>query len=174
MESFLRYLSPKEKYEERYDRQTIKGTQIYLEGARKIVSSDELKKIEDDMSDEQKNHEIKRLMNVYLYFYKGDRWKKRSLTIKEWMDLDRDRDYRYEHVWETAEPNPKKTCCHCNCSSHKVTGKVFMHKQNDINFKDGEFVLFVYECLKCQKKVLNLLMVIHMISINTAQIAISP
>lgn len=152
MEPFLRYLGPKEKYEERYDRQTIKGAQIYFEGARKSISSDKLKEIKEDMTDEQKIHEIKRVMNVYLYFYKGDRWKKRASTIKEWMDADRDRDDRYEHAWETAEPNLKRTCEHCGCRRHKVMEKVFMHKQHDKDFKGGEFVLFVYECLKCQKR----------------------
>lgn len=152
MEPFLRYLDPREKYEDRYDRHTVERCLWFYEAGRKALDSKDLPKEIKKMSLEEREHEMRKVIHMQVYCYKGSRWENREQTINEWMQKDKDRDDRMEHVWETAKPKLNRTCEKCFGRRHKLLDKWFSHKKNRRDDDDSQHVLFLYECSKCKHR----------------------
>lgn len=153
MEPFHRHLRPREHYEERYDRQTVERCLWFYEAGRKALDmKDDLPKEVAKMSKEQRESEMRKVIHLQVYCYKGDRWEKREKTINERIQRDKDRDDQMEHAWETAEPKLNRTCEKCFGKRHKLLDKHFSHKKNRPDDDFSQHVLFFYECSKCKHR----------------------
>lgn len=128
-------LKSKQHYSDLYDRFTV-------EEGRRIVSQpydvDSIRKeIKKKKIDEKEAvRAIIAAKNLYLYFFKGDRFKKKEKTIQEWMRRDEARDKFFE---EATAPEDI-TCLTC--------GRLMFvsSKHLNIGINDEDTVLFFYDC----------------------------
>ncbi len=131
----MTYLKTKQHYDDLYDRFTV-------EEGRRIVSRPldvetirkEIKKQKID--EKEAARAIIASKNLYLYFFKGDRYKKKEETIQEWMRRDEARDKFFE---EAAAPEDI-TCLTCGRLMFVST------KHLNIGIDDEDTVLFFYDC----------------------------
>ena len=150
MTPFYRHLKSREHYEEIYDRSTIERCLWFYEAGKIALGKRDLPEEIAKMPPEKRELEMRKVIHIQVYCYKGDRWENKEKTINEWIQRDCDRDDRMEHAWETAEPKLNRTCEKCNGRRHKVLDKWFTHKKNQRDDDFTQHVLFLYECFKCK------------------------
>ena len=138
----LRYLKEESHYNDLYDLSTIEECLRIVESFRnawKKQSNDENLK---NLSAKKKSKHFSFLLNWKLFFVKGERFKNRSSTIREWIDRDRSFDTKLENIKEPGD----NECQHC-------------YKRMKIVFKglydfslDSPRILFFFECSACHKR----------------------
>lgn len=131
-----RYLKERSHYEDLYDRLTVE------EGRRmeKIWNEPEIIGTKKNMHvtcEVQTRHSG--LVNLYMYFWKGDRYKNRSATTEEWIQRDRERDAHYDSTNMTR-------CCR-NCSEDMKLLDKILHIAFEEKKKD--YVEFIFRCDGC-------------------------
>lgn len=135
----MEYLHDMQSYIDRYDLQTIEICLNHCKVLQKAVDeksdSEEFKKY----TKRRFLQEIQKVLNLYLYAIKGQRYQNKAKTIQEWMDRDR----REQEKYDNALPPVGITCKKCY-SPTEVTSK---NLQN--SFEKNSQVLFMFRCIKC-------------------------
>jgi len=123
----MKYLQTHNYYNDLYDKLTIENCRQWEKSA--------LKNFENE---KDKQFKI-RAFDIMLYFIKGEHYKNKAETIKEWMDRDRRRDHKLDSI-----SNPSLKCKFCEQEMELV------HK--DISTKDHKFeiVVFHFRCKECK------------------------
>lgn len=135
------HLKPDSYYEDLYDLHTIEECLDWYWKMKDGFTKDRKKKFAK-YTDEKFNEEINKCINLLLYNIKGERYKNKSKSIKEWIEKDRFIQEKYD----SAIPPPGILCKKCH-SSTKITSKD-LHG----SFEPDSKVLFMFECLKCKKR----------------------
>ena len=136
------YLKDKQEYIDRYDLITIEECldtySRMINGINKAKSKGKFKKY----SKKEFEGEANGLANFYLYFVKGERYKKKEETINEWMAKDRLLQEKQDNT-----PEPRGIYCLKCGGETKLTTK-HLHE----TYGDNPHMLFMFECLKCKKR----------------------
>ena len=128
-----KYLKEKSYYENRYDLYTIEECLDHTKNWQKALDG--------ILNEEERQKGINLGLNLHLYHIKGERFKRKSVTINEWMTRDRNRDAKLENTLE-----PQATCFNC--------GKKMRNIHKDLHDWDNSSlrVLFMFECDFCKKR----------------------
>ena len=129
------YLKEESFYSDRYDIGTIEQCLHSIESWREKMSKKQV--VGKAPSEEQKLQ----VMNLFLYFLKGDRFKKRASFVRECMNRDQERD---ELLRNASKPSEVR-CPNC------FGGMEVMSKELHENMKGLQRVLFLLECPACKK-----------------------
>jgi Zn ribbon nucleic-acid-binding protein len=126
-------------YIDLYDLLTIKECLRTIESSKKPLKSDPEKGKKKSPYDTKKINTL--VVNIIISFKKGERYKEKSSTIREWMEEDRRKDEFVAHAIE-----PANTRC-SNC------GERMKSTSRDLYDLEGSKmrVLFFFECPACQK-----------------------
>lgn len=125
----MKYLKDEAYYSDLYDLLTIKDCLRSKKSAIKVPPK------------KTKNKRIKPIsltLDFFTYYVKGERYRKRSETIDEWIRKDRERDEKVE-----SAVVPEISCDYC-MTEMGMTLKDLHH--------DDEKVMFWFECPKCKKR----------------------
>ncbi len=137
------YLKDENYYSDRYDLLTIEECLRHMEFYRGKSSLDSAN---DEYLAKLSKEEIERVFKFAsefsLYFIKGDRYKKRSSVIREWMTRDSKRD---ETLQDAQEPRNIR-CPDCSKSMSIILKDLY-----DLDGESGR-VLFFFECPTCKKR----------------------
>lgn len=134
-----KFLENEDHYKYRYDLQTvIESLRLYW-GLRKNLDAkrDELKEMTQEKFDDQANKAASYATNAF----KAEKFRKRTETIKKWMDRDR----KLQEKYDLAIPPRNILCKECS-SPTQITSKDLLDTLND----DSQ-VLFMFSCTKCKK-----------------------
>jgi len=143
MISSYTHLKPGYYYSDLYDRLTV-------EECRRLKKRGILEDHTAIETDKSKKDKIKKEFTVrvvvptMLYFVKGERYKKKSETIREWMERDEVKDKKLENAIVPTNIFCKK------CGSEMTATLKHLHGDE---LKGQEQVLFFFECLnKCKPR----------------------
>lgn len=130
--SHIKYLKDKSEYEDSYDRETVRQclwAENYVPKEKTPLSVDE-------------KRAVKMVLILSLYLTKGNRYKERDATIKQWMEDDRMRDEKVEYT-----PIPENvTCKFCD----KPMKFIDSHLSIDFDRKGRDHMKFYFGCKECQ------------------------
>lgn len=133
----IKYLKDDFYYNDLYDLGTIEEC-LWWENS--FLNSDLNKDVKNKKMTPQQQGALKRHMaDFMLYFIKGQRYKRKSETIREWISRDRERDEKLENA-----PIPSVLCETC----HKPM--ICDHKHLDWNIDKPDRVLFFLSCKPCK------------------------
>ena len=133
------YLKDKKYYEDLYDLHTIEICIDWVKLALKKCKED---KAFDKFPKEDKIRGKNILIELPLYYQKGERYRNREKTINEWIEKDKIKQDKYD---ETKEPDGI-FCKECNWAM-KLEGKSLY------DFSDEPLrMLFFFECPNCHKR----------------------
>jgi len=138
-----KYLKPESYYSDLYDRLTIEECRR-LE--KRGISEDHIA-VETDKSKKdkiKKEFTVRVVVPTMLYFVKGERYKKKAETIREWMERDEAKDKKLENVVTPTDIFCKK------CGSEMAATLKDFHGDE---LKGKERILFFFECPnKCKSR----------------------
>lgn len=133
------YLKDKQYYEDLYDLHTIESCFDWIKLAVKKCDTDkDFQKISKKEQIRGKNI----LVELPIYFKKGERYRNKEKTINEWMEKDRVKQEKLDNSKE-----PKNIFCEkCNWEMQSTTKSLY-------DFTDESLrVLFFFECPNCHKR----------------------
>ena len=135
-----KYLKDEAYYNDLYDLFTIQECLSCIESWNNALKEKSNAKELKKYSKEDKARHFKSVLNMKLFYLKGERYKNRSSTIRKWIDRDR----RLDEKLDNAQDPQNVSCSHCG-------------KRMDIMFKDlydhdSLRVLFFFECPACKKR----------------------
>ncbi len=87
---------------------------------------------------EDKQVKIK-VLDVMLYFIKGEHYKNKAETIKQWIERDRKRDQKLDSI-----STPSLKCKFCEQEMELV------HKDISTKYRKFEIVVFHFRCIECK------------------------
>lgn len=133
------YLKDKQYYEDLYDLGTIESCIRWINLAIKKCNED---KTFEKFSEKEKVRSKNILIELPIYFKKGERYRNREKTINEWMEKDRNK----QEMFDNAKEPENIFCDKCNWAM-KVIDK------NLHDFSDEPLrVLFFFECPNCTNR----------------------
>lgn len=138
----IKYLQDEQHYIDRYDLRTIEECLGYLKTFEKGFQKGRDLKQFKKYTDKQYKREGQKVINVIINTIKGERYKNKAQTLKEWMDSDRKQQEKYDN----AIPPSGIICKSCN-SPTAVIDKDLLH-----SYEENAQVLFMFECIKCNKR----------------------
>lgn len=135
------YLNDEQYYIDFYDLHTIEECLDYFNSIRDGFIK-ERKTTFQKYTDEKFEGEVDKCLIRMLYVIKGERYKRKEKTIKEWMDRDRIMQEKYDNT-------PPPWNIHCKeCGSD--TTMTFKDLHN--SYEPDAQMMFMFECVKCKKK----------------------
>lgn len=138
----MQYLKDEQHYIDRYDLHTIEECLDWYwklkDGFEEKRNAPEFKKYTKEEFDKEVHKGTSYTVNVISI----ERYRHKAETIREWMDKDRE----IQEKFDNATPPEDIYCKEC-FSRTKVTSKDFLHSG-----EDNAQVLFMFECIKCQKR----------------------
>lgn len=135
----MQHLKDKQYYEDLYDLGTIESCIRWINLAVKKCNED---KTFEKFSKKEKIRSKNILIELPIYFEKGERYRNREKTINEWMEKDR---IKQEKIDNTKEPE-NIFCNKCNWAMETAT-------KNLHDFTDEPLrVLFFFECPNCHSR----------------------
>lgn len=137
-----RYLKEESYYNDLYDLFTIQDclrTVEFWSNALKKTSND---KELNNLSSKERARYFSSALNMDLFSIKGERYRKESSIIREWMERDR----RFDEKLDNTQEPQDITCPQCD----EKMGVVF----KDLYDGDNNYsrVLFFFECHACKKR----------------------
>ena len=135
-----KYLKEEAYYNDLYDLFTVQECLRSIEFCNNTFKEKRNAKELKKYSEEDKARHFRSALNMDLFHIKGERYKNKSSTIREWMDRDR----RLEEKLDNAQDPQNVSCPQCG-------------RRMDIMFKDlydhdSLRVLFFFECPACKKR----------------------
>ncbi len=128
------HLKPHQYYADLYDRLTVDRCRR----VERIFDEMETPELEEKDIDEKEVERTKAAMKrLVLYFESGDRYEKRSETIRKWMDADRAKD----ELLESAKAPEGIRCLTCRSLVEPTFKDLWSHDD-----KKPDRVLFMYDC----------------------------
>lgn len=137
-----KYLKDESYYDELYDHFTIEECRRW-EDEKKLDDLLSLKDEDPKKAAIRREYFAKVVIPLSLYFMKGERYKNKSKTVREWADLDKARDEKAENAVEPASIRCLGCSSFMNCTMRDL--------HIDIDDKNDR-VLFFFECPECHKK----------------------
>lgn len=135
----MQYLQDEQHYIDLYDLFTIKRCLQWEKSASQI----ELPPLTGKKLKKRQGAPIKAsLTNLSIYFIKGDRYKAKASTIREWMDND-----RRKQSFLDSTPSPQNVHC-SECSTLMKSTTKTLDEPNEKLMR----VLFFFECPSCKKR----------------------
>lgn len=138
--SDYKHLKDEQYYTDLYDLITIKdclGTIEFYSKPLKATSE-----LEKKMSPDEVKRGKMLVTDISIYFKKGERYRNKASTIREWMQRDKEKD---EFVEKTPEPK-NISCSHCGNRMKSTMKELYDHGDDKMR------VLFFFECPICQKR----------------------
>ncbi len=135
----MNYLKEKQYYEDLYDLLTIEDCLNWVEIWKDKVIKDK-EKINDFELADAKGF-VGGLLEISLYYKKGERYRDREKTINEWMEKDRVEQEKYDNA---KEPSPI-FCPDCNWAMEFESKTLYNLSEKPLD------ILFFFKCPKCQK-----------------------
>lgn len=133
------YLKEKQYYEDLYDLHTI---EICIEWVKLALRKCKEDNAFEKFSEKEKIQGKNILVELPLYFEKGERYRNRERTINEWIEKDKIKQDKFD---KTQEPDGI-FCKECNWAM-TLEGKS-LHDFSDEPLR----MLFFFECPNCQKR----------------------
>ena len=125
-------------YEDLYDKHTVEDCRSWI----RICTTNGMPKGAEKLSDAEQRRLCNAVIELPLYFRKGDRYLKRKETIENWMEDDKKRDN-----FIASHPAPTAYCPKCNKKMELVVNELDWH-MNNINLR----MLHMYRCDPCDEK----------------------
>ena len=135
-----KHLKDEQYYINLYDLLTIKDCLQTINFYSKPVKATSL--LEKKMSPQQVKKAKILVLNIAIYYKKGERYRNKASTIREWMDKDKQKD---EFVEGTSEPT-NILCSHCGYKMKSTDKDLYDLDDNKMH------VLFFFECPSCKKR----------------------
>lgn len=133
-----RYLKDKSYYEDLYDKHTIEDCRDWI---KRILDNEDIESLKKESKEEQAKA-LAYLIDLPLFFRKGDRYLKREETIQGWMNRDLLKD-----DFVNSHSAPIVYCKKCNQRIELIISEL----KSDINDKNLR-MLFLYRCTPCNEK----------------------
>ena len=135
------YLNEEQYYVDLYDLHTIGECLDYFNSIRDGFIKDR-KTAFQKYTDEKFEGEVDKCLSRMLYFIKGERYKRKEETIKEWMDRDSLMQEKYDNT-------PPPWNIHCKkCGSDTTMTYKDLHN----SYEPDARMMFMFECVKCKKR----------------------
>lgn len=131
----MQYLKEKQEYIDRYDKWTVESCRDHERFTRDAFMKSDNK--------EKEKMSVDGLVNFFMYFHAGNRYKNKDVKIREWMDSDRIKQEKYDNT-----PAPDPVFC-------DTCGSKMWHTFKTLE-SDYKRVLFYYDCKEecsCRKAV---------------------
>lgn len=136
--SYMTYLKDEIYYFELYDKHTIEKCRRYEVQLRSHSGkSSDAKVAQEDVE------QVRLLVALAMMYVKGERYRNKAETIRQWMDCDRKRDEKLT----TAVAPLYIRCLGCSSFMECTERDLFTHLDEK---KDR--VLFLYQCSHCEKR----------------------
>ncbi len=143
-----KYLQDPEYYEDSYDRITVDAGRRHQVSFEKIYN-DLFEKFNDE--DPKSPRSVLHFNILYMAIVGSellDRYDQREERIREMMAEDEAKDARLRNARLQTEP----LCQHCGNKGLRIIYKSFMHRGSSRKYTDREEVLFMLECIHCEKR----------------------
>jgi predicted RNA-binding Zn-ribbon protein involved in translation (DUF1610 family) len=137
------YLKEASYYNDLYDLFTIKKCIRIIESWKKSYNERDKDPDLRKFSEKEKETGISSVLNLNLYLEKGERYRDKNKTIREWVERDKTLQDKYDNAQEPQEI----TCPAC----HKVMVCTFKTLEDYSN--EPVRILFFFECQDCKKRV---------------------
>jgi hypothetical protein len=124
-------------YEDLYDKHTVEDCRSWI----RICTEKGPSKGAEKLSKKEQQRLANVVIELPLYFRKGDRYLRRKETIDEWMDKDKERD-----DFIASHPAPTAYCPKCNQKMKLMVDEL----DEDIN--NNLRMMFMYRCEPCSEK----------------------
>jgi len=129
-----KHLKPESYYNDLYDRFTVDSCRRL----EKICKAIDLPSADGKKFTEKDGIKAKIMVeNIALYFEKGERWKRKAETIREWIERDETKDEKLENAVIPTDIFCKK------CNSEMIAESKNLY---DDELKKEERVLFLFDC----------------------------
>lgn len=138
----MQYLKQEQHYIDRYDLHTIEECLKWYWDIKDGFEKHRTDKDFEKYTKEKFNTEVHKITSYTVNVIKGERYRRKADTIKEWMDRDRQMQDKLDNAIQ-----PDDIYCKVCSSPTKVTSKDLMN-----SYEDNAQVLFMFECIKCKKK----------------------
>ena len=138
----MQYLKGKSYYNNLYDLHTIEECLDYYWAIKKGFEKKRNSKKFKKFSKKKFDKDVHKCVSYTVNIIKGERYRRKADTLKQWMDKDRKTQEKYDN----ATP-PSNIYCKICYSPTKVISKD-LHNE----FKNDSRVIFMFECIKCQKR----------------------
>lgn len=136
----MNYLKDYSYYNDLYDLSTIKDC---INSYWRLRDGMEKRRGElKDVTDEEFNRDLNKMLNWHLYTVKGERYRNKKKSIDEWMASDKIEQDKYD-----STPAPQGILCP-KCKTPMKTN--MKHLESVI--KKPLQVIFLFECPKCNKR----------------------
>ena len=135
--TMTKHLKEEVYYNDLYDLFTIRECLRRIECWDKTVKEQSNAKELKKYSAEEKARHFKSILNVTLFHIKGERYKNKSSTVREWMDKDRVLDEKIDNAQEPRDV----ACPQCGGNMDMIFKEL-----HDLK------VLFFFECPACNKR----------------------
>lgn len=144
----ITHLRPYNEYEELYDKITIELCRDREDILRNLYQKAKKNGFAEFKDVDDPEDQAVRLYNMIHYFQvellTGERWRRKTETIKDWMDQDEAKDNKLKEARLTVEPK----CKHCGKVGLRIISKDMMSSDEG----SSEDVLFMLECNSCNKR----------------------
>ncbi|HSW88911.1 MAG TPA: hypothetical protein VLG12_07145 [Candidatus Saccharimonadales bacterium] len=137
----MQYLQEYQHYVDRYDLHTIEECLDIYKSIQKGIEEKDVVEQFKKYTKKQFTKELQKVLNMYLYTLKGERFVKKAKIIQEWMDRDR----KEQEKLDNAVPPLGIVCKSCK-SPTTVFNKDLMD-----SYGNSSQVLFMFKCTKCKK-----------------------
>lgn len=134
----MKYLNDEQHYIDLYDVNTIKES---LDWEKRILERNLPDYNGKKLSEENQKHFKQFLIDLPLYFRKGERYKNKEQRIQEWMDRDKRLDEKYENT-----PEPQNISC-ASCGEKMIATSKELYDFTNEPLK----ILFFFDCPSCKK-----------------------
>lgn len=135
------YLKEEQYYTDLYDLHTIEECLDYFNSIRDGFIK-ERKTTFQKYTDEKFEGEVDKCLVRMLYVIKGERYKRKEETIKEWMNRDRLMQEKYDNT-------PPPVNIHCKECGYDTT---MTYRDLHNSYEPDAQMMFMFECVKCKKK----------------------
>ncbi|MBF0206766.1 MAG: hypothetical protein HQK53_07730 [Oligoflexia bacterium] len=130
------FVKDRQHYIDRYDVLTIEECLQWIEIAKKSGRNvREIQKIE-------KPGNVGALIDLSLYFKKGESYRNKETTIEKWINKDK----LHQETYDNAKEPSNIFCDHCNYAME------MKDKSLHWSWEDNPKILFLFECPNCNKR----------------------
>jgi len=131
------YLKKQQHYEDLYDKHTVENCRSWI----RVCTANGMPKGAEKLSEAEQRRFCNTIIELPLFFRKGDRYLKRKETIEKWMEDDKKRD-----DFIASHPAPTAYCPKCNQKMKLMVDEFDEDIDNNLR------MIFMYRCEPCKEK----------------------
>lgn len=137
----MEYLHDEQYYIDRYDLHTIEECLDYFRSIKDRFNK-EKKTHFAKYTEEKFQQEINKCLNLMLFILKGERYRHKKETIRDWMGKDKQMQEMYDNT-----PPPQNIRCKA-CGSPTIVTLKNLH----LSHRPDNRMTFMFACVKCDKR----------------------